>query len=435
MYKPTKSLLVAALISLAPAAYAQAQLTNGTPDPSDPMVFNGGIFNLPTDTLPASAVSGTGAFLDPLGDPSGSSLIQVNVGNTGVLVNDYAGQEVFSGEFNIDNGGTTDSQLHFFNSEVNVLDGGSLGQGVTIEAGSSLNVSAGATIGSNLNIEGTVSIAGGTIDSVLNSFENSTVTIDGGDFGNNFDIRGNITINGGDFSSSNDFFPTSNVTINGGDFGNNDDHAGVTVINGGNFGGNTSFEPGSVGTINGGDFNSSFDVEDGSTVTINAGDFGSGFDAEPGSTVVVNDGIFTNVFNPNPNSDVTINGGTFGSFFLNEGDTEISGGTFGAVFRSPGDVSFLGTGFAIDGVAISGGSVFAAEGSVLTGTLLDGNSIEFDLFTVDNQTALGTSQNDFFAGSVNAGGTNITIGAVPEPSSLSLLAFGALGLIARRKRS
>ena len=41
-----------------------------------------------------------------------------------------------------------------------------------------------------------------------------------------------------------------------------------------------------------------------------------------------------------------------------------------------------------------------------------------------------------FGGTLTAGGTTINVVAhVPEPSSLSLLALGALGLISRRRRS
>ena len=115
MNKPTKSLLLAALIALAPAAYAQAQLTNGVPDlPTNPAVFSGGIFNLPTDSIPSSGSA-------PFGDPTGAELNQVNVGSGGNLPASFLDQEIHFSEVNINSGGDTASQLHFFNSEVNIL--------------------------------------------------------------------------------------------------------------------------------------------------------------------------------------------------------------------------------------------------------------------------------------------------------------------------
>ena len=133
MNKPTKSLLLAALVALAPTAYAQAQLTNGVPDPSDPAVFTGGIFNLPTDSIPSSGSA-------PFGDPTGAALNQVNVGSGGNLPASFLDQEIHFSEVNIDSGGDTSSQLHFFNSEVNILAGGDIGALFTVEANSTLNV-------------------------------------------------------------------------------------------------------------------------------------------------------------------------------------------------------------------------------------------------------------------------------------------------------
>ena len=99
--------------------------------------------------------------------------------------------------------------------------------------------------------------------------------------------------------------------------------------------------------------------------------------------------------------------------------------------------------------------------SILTGTLEDGNEISLVLnegfFFIDTTEPISNpldidgnlstiftdvdEGNDVFGlpggfgGALTVNGTTINITAVPEPSSLSLLALGALGLISRRRRS
>ena len=124
-----------------------------------------------------------------------------------------------------------------------------------------------------------------------------------------------------------------------------------------------------------------------------------------------------------------------------------------------GNINLFGTNFAIDGTPLAGLSSFDVNNgpnnlSVLTGTLEDGNTISFELNRgfnfinadgTENQFPDQDEGNSFFGlfgesgnnegGILTAGGTTINIIAVPEPSSLSLLALGALGLISRRRRS
>ena len=481
MNKPTKSLLLAALVALAPAAYAQAQvLTNGMPE-TDPALFANGVFNTNDPANDNTVTSNGGA---PFGDTTGANLSQINVGNGERLINSFQNQEIHSTEVNINSGGDTANSLHFFNSEVNVLAGGEIGSSFTVEANSTLNAAAGSTIGSNGTVLGTVNINGATVQGNFNTSAGSTLNIGpGSDLTsssslNNFD--GTVNISGGEIGSSTDFNSNSNVTISGGNFGGNIDFNGAVTFSGGTFGSNFNINSTATGVVfdvtDGGVIIDAFTPEFFADVIINGGDFGGSAEFEAGTTSVINDGSFGN--NVEALGELlTINGGTFGTnfdvgtstvpstlivnggtidfldidggstVFLNGGDTSnnidvredgtlnITGGDFTTgILAAEGDVDLFGSAFFIDGVAITGSDVFAVEGSVLTGILNDGSSVELDLFL--NGVVVDFFQTrDFFAGGLTAGGTNITIVAVPEPGSLSILTLGALGLISRRRRS
>ena len=524
MNKSTKSLLLAALIALAPAAYAQAQLTNGVPDASDAAVFAGGIFNLPTDSIPSSGSA-------PFGDPTGAALNQVNVGSGGNLPASFLDQEIHFSEVNINSGGDTSNSLHFFNSEVNVLAGGEIGALYTVEASSTLNVADGAgSIGSNVDIFGTANISGGRSSGNFDTFAGSTVNIGGtadidgsntNDFagvvnisgdaqistGTDFEASSNVTVSGGTFASNIDFFGTNNFT--GGDFGGNfilregatavfdDTDGGVTIasggqirgqatINGGDFTASLDFDPGSAGSVvNGGTFGANVDISD--DITINGGTFGANLDVGIGSgstapTVTVNGGTFDEI--DVDSGTVNIEGGTFlggptgvaisvrsaGSLDgtpVTPATVNLRGGDIQGLVEAFGDINLFGTDFAIDGTPLAGLSSFDVldpenrASSILTGTLEDGNEIRLVLnegfFFIDTTEPISNpldidgnlstiftdvdEGNDVFGlpggfgGALTVNGTTINITAVPEPSSLSLLALGALGLISRRRRS
>ena len=427
MNRSFKSLLAAAFASLLAPAAVQAQLpstlTDGVQEMDTSLFAN--VFNLPADDPVDASI---------VGDMTGATLNQFNVDFGGFLSS--SNEPFFFTEVNILSGGDTASSIDFTNAEINILSGGELGSSANLNSGATLNASSGSTIGTNLDLRGNaiLNFSGGTLGANVIAFDaDTTINISGGSI-NSVDSSGIVNITGGNFIAAPDFLTGSVVSVSDATFGNNADFNGTTTIDSGTFGTNTNAGVGSTLTINDATIEG-FDAQDGSNVTINGGDLGISFDAESGSIVVINDGTFGSTFNPNEGSDVTINGGEFGQFFTNEGTTTISGGTFDDQFFSPGDIWFLGSDFAVNGIAIDGDSFDAVEGSLLTGILQDGSTIEFDLFSVSDDLIPITDRPDFFGGVLSVNDTTINIVGVPEPSSLSLLALGALGLIARRKRS
>jgi len=472
MNKSSKFLL-AALVSLAPAAL-QAQtlpstLTDGVQETDASLFAN--IFNLPADGV-----------VDPTidGDPTGATLNQFNVGSGGLL---SANNSPFNfTEINILSGGDTSNSITFENAEINVF-GGEVGSILTFGANSTLNTSPGSIVGSNidLNAGATANLDGATVSDNFDTFVGSTLNISGTTVfsGSNSDFDGDVNISGGTISGSTDFNENSNVTISGGTFGNNIDFFGANnTFSGGSFGSNFDIEASAVNTvfdvdgsgngvtiasgaeffagvtINGGDFTASADFEAGTTSVINGGNFGNNVDVL--GDVTVNDGTFGTNLDVESAGVLTVNGGTFDFIDVNggvvnlaggnasnnidvrdDGTLNISGGFFesAGILAAFGDVNLSGSEFFIDNVAIDGAAINVNEGAVLTGLLDDGSSVEFDLF-LDGVVVDFFQTRDFFnTGSLTAGGTTINILAVPEPSSLSLLALGALGMITRRKRS
>ena len=518
MKKSTKSLLLAALVSLVPAACVQAQLTDGVPE-TDTSLITGSTFNVDATTFVPT---------DFMGDTTGATISQINVLNGGDL--SATNNNFDFTEINIESGGDTTNSVTVNNAELNVLPGGALGSGLTVGANSTLNVGSGVTdIGNNFTIAGTANINSGTHTIAFESLSGSTVNIGGTTqiLGNSNDFAGTVNIGGtAEISSSSDFTSTSNVTITGGTIGNQADFDGGLNISGGNFGTNVNINStatdGSGGNvvISGGTFGPSggtSTLEIFAPTTVTGGNFNNSVDFEIGSAgSVIDDGIFGN--NTDFLDDITINGGTFGTnqdignfsttstqqdfpvvtinggtfteLDVDSGVTTITGGTFlgrtsddgtinaaitaGAVsgnelgtinlrggdiqgfIEAFGNLNLFGTNFAIDGTPLAGlDSIdvdgFGAIAPVLTGTLEDGNTISLNLdggFNFVN--ADGTQSNfpdinegtDLFGlfgvdgntgGILTAGGTIINV--VPEPSSLSLLALGAFGLITRRRRS
>ena len=307
MNKPTKSLLLAALVALAPAAYAQAQLTDGVPE-TNPALITGSTFNVDaTNQVPLSFT----------GDTTGATVSQINVLNGGQL---SANNNNFDfTEININSGGDTSNSINIQNAELNVLPGGSLGSGLTVGPNSTLNVGSGVTdIGNNFTVAGTANINSGRHGVAFESLQGSTVNIGGtADIDGNGNVFAGVVNISGDaqISSSTDFTTTSNATVSGGTFGSNIDFDGGASFTGGTFDSNFNINSTATGVV--------FDDTDGGVtiasggeffapVTINGGNFTASADFDPGSAgSIVNGGTFGN--NVDINDDVTINGGIFGT--------------------------------------------------------------------------------------------------------------------------
>lgn len=476
MHKVLQSLLFVLAIMLVAAAHLQAQpsvLTNGIPD--DPALFdlstidtiNGDFVNDPASMqIVQTTVTPTG--------PNDGFFFAI-----GLLFN----ESIHNLELNIENGGDTPGQLSFVNSEVNVLGGGEIGGSIAFGAGSFLNASSGSIIGSNTDIFGTANLNGGSIGGAFESFAGSTVNISGNAAftGSLNELDGTVNISGGTISSSTDFNESSNVTVTGGTFGNNMDFRGTANLTGGTLGqagrifgdvtigGDVVFDRNwdilegsnvtfvgdnfTVGpgveffedvTINGGTFLNSADFEAGTTSVINGGSFGVNVDVN--GDLTINDGTFSNNLDIGSNAgtgsiaNVTINGGTISDLDIDNGVVTVNGGDIGdlvvidrngtlnltasgfedsRILASEGDVNLLGTEFCINGNAISGSSVVATEGSVLTGTLDDGSFVEFDLYST-GIVVDSFHTRDFFGGSLIAGGTSISIVAEPLLGDVNL---------------
>ena len=487
-------------------------LTDGVPETMDPVgIFGTNIFNLPTDSIPSSGVAPfgdpSGAVLNQVNVGAGGNLpnsfldqevhfSEVNIADGG----DTSSQlHFFNSEVNIASGGSIGAILTIeAGGTLNVADGaGSIGSNQNINAGGTANINGGtsggafsANVGSTVNIggtaaingnlndfDGTVNISGGSISSSTDFTSTSTANISGGTFGSNIDFDGQVAFSGGSFGSN--FNVNSGATgLDGGAVVIDDitvvsggtDIFAATIVNGGNFTASADFEIGSSGSvINGGTFGNNTDFID--DITINGGTFGTNTDIGNFS-----DTSTTQQANPT----VTINGGTFTELDVDSGTTNIFGGTFiggttgvalaagatrdndalGTINLHGGDVQGLieafgnlnlyGTDFAIDGELISGESITVGEGSLLTGVLEDGNSINlvlnqgFNFINTDGSESQFPDSNEglsffgLFGENGNTGGTltanGTTINVVPEPGSLSILALGALGMMTRRRR-
>ena len=374
MFKPTHSLVIATItsvaISLTPTAQVQAQLNDGVPSAAG--LFDT-VFNFPTDTVP------DGNF------GSATTLTQINLTANGVIAGndrDYNFVEV-----NIDGGETAGFRPEFFNSEVNLISG-TLGSGtVDIEASSTLNMS-GGVLTDNWDVFGIANVTGGSVGG--GDVESGGIfNFSGGTATTNFDVLSGGTLNlsgSASIGSSADFELGSVLNISGGTIGNNLDIGGIGNISGGSIGLLARALSGSVVNFTGGSVAGGFDAAEGSEVNISGGDLGNSFDAQDGSVVNISGGTFGSVFNPEAGSEVNISGGTFGDFFTNEGSTDISGGTLGNSFRNLSEsvLNLTGTEFLLDGVLLD--SLVAGEAFTindrdvtLSGLLADGTPFEFDL--------------------------------------------------------
>jgi len=216
---PVSSLsLISCLGLLALLMSTSVAQVNG-PGPSSSSDFDT-VVNLPNNQAVFSMI-----FSQGIGGVPGET-IQLNVNEGGIVGNEF---EVGAGsEVNI-SGGIVGFSFDPVDSEVNI-SGGSVGTAFDAGAGSVVNIS-GGTVGAGFNafFGSEVNITGGTVEGFFDSLNGSVVNISGGTVGGSFDagsIVGNpigsvgsvVNISGGtvgnDFSAS----PDSQVNIFGGEF-------------------------------------------------------------------------------------------------------------------------------------------------------------------------------------------------------------------------
>lgn len=174
--------------------------------------------------------------------------------------------------------------------------------------------------------------------------------------------------------------------------------------------------------MSGGTLGNQSEAAAGSIFNFSGGEIGSSFVADAGSVVNISGGIFEEEFEAIGN--VNISGGGFGDDFTATFGSvvNISGGTFGdeIEFRSGSEVNLFGSNFLLDGVLLDdtlqlGDSFLVESGDSLSGIFVDGSEFSFDLTS-------------------SSGALSVTLTAVPEPSSVSLLFLAGAAMLARRRR-
>jgi len=296
-----------------------------------------------------------------------------------------------------------------------VITGGS-GEGVGGMFGQTvqLNISDGGTLGNNFEA----------------SF-GSEVNISGGTVGSNFLAAGSLGPN-----------PGSEVNISGGTIGDSFSTSGDSVVNisGGTFDFGFTAMGGEI-NISGGTIGNGLQAAAGSELNISGGTFGDDINIQSsnlnisGGVVVENLRIFSGAAN--------ISGGTVGNLELADGEVDISGGTVESfdVNGATAQLNFIGSGFQFNGVELDTlliadqmdplqpdqpFTIFARD-ITLSGLLADGEE-----FSVELNSGQSASSNFFDS----AATVTVTLASVPEPSSSAFIALVfALGLARRRRVS
>lgn len=176
----------------------------------------------------------------------------------------------------------------------------------------------------------------------------------------------------------------------------------------------------------------SFFAHNNATITMSGGSVHT-MDAYDSSTITILDGLSYGIRSYN-NSNVTVLGGEVGGYFyaLDNSFINISGGSINGELRAyyNGIIYLVGSGFEVDGQALSYGDRLSDFGTyyeninygygyhygTITGTLSDGSALN-SLFKI-------------YSTGIWGGTCDIII--IPEPTTLSLLALGAM--LARRRR-
>ena len=265
-------------------------------------------------------------------------------------------------------------------TQLNVASGGAVGNFFEANGGSEVNISGGLIGVFFRPSDSEVNISGGTVGTGLRAQNDSEINISGGTVGNGFTAGSDTTVN-----------------ISGGSVGRN--FAAFGEVN-----------------ISGGSVASDFDARSGSVVNISGGSIGPFFQADEGSVVNISGGTVGIGFNAFFDSVVNISGGSVGDGFT---------------ANLVSDVNLFGSVFVLDGLVLddlSPGEAFTIDDRnvTLTGLLSDGSEFSFDL----NDEFI-PSDTEFLPSAT----LTVTLIAVPEPTSTTVLLLGCGLAGLRRKRS
>ena len=446
-------------------AVAPAQVFD--PGPSDPGLFTNGVFNVPPESAPSSigdlqqlnvadgGIVGDDFQVNSGGEVniSGGSIGSFFVADSGSEVNISGGSvgnlfDVHSGSLVNISGGTVGSYIRAYSgSELNI-SGGTVGRGFRAVSGSHVKLMGGefrlngdALVGPVVTLSardvltgtlqdgsafifaaslGDVLVGVNLMDRPLPTLDLTPIIVDTPLPARPSGLRAGQTLILRDGGALGENFEAVEALLNieGGDVGVGAGVArSVVNIRGGNVGAEFTAHPGSEVNIRGGNVGSNFRVYAGSQVNISGGAVGT-LDANTGSEVNIRGGTVGGFFTAWSGSEVNISGGTVAPFFQANSGSEVNirGGAIGSSFRafSGSEVNLVGHEIflndqPIDGLAV--GVPFEiidrGVGLVLSGTLADGSSFDFELISIG---PLRTQ--DFFATDAM-----LRVTLVPEPTA------------------
>ena len=269
---------------------------------------------------------------------------------------------MISGTVNVTGaGGISSNATVLSGGVVNLMSDDAIIFPTVFEPGSTLNVDSG-TVNPGSNIGGVANVTGGrfTNDTNVSGTFNISgeATVSSGSFirsGGTINASGDVTLFGLTIEAGSTLNLTDNVSFR------NSTIEGVVNMDGGTAAFSYVVQNGGVFNLMDGEIGTgALDIRDGGTVNHSGGNLGFNTDVESGGVL-------------------NISGGSFGASIA-FADLDVAGG---------GTVNFIGTAFAIDGTSINlveGTPTIITNRGVLTGTLADGQTIEFNLNAAGNDS-------------------------------------------------